>query len=134
MHVRIKLKKFIKNCVSIKDLVINQNQSRYASSTSYVIKYKLIFMFCITRKMSVRIVYLLMIETPIEIHLSIDRYGKHDTFWDRRSHARMYCLNIWLLHERRLLSYSLKQTLHQKDLLILLVTVTAINRWILRHK
>ena len=73
MHVRIELKKFKKNYVSIKNLAINQNQSRPTNSVSYVIKHKFIFIFCIARKMSTRIVYLLIIEAPTEIHLNIDR-------------------------------------------------------------
>ena len=80
--------------MSIKDLAINQNQSRLVGSASYVIKHKLIFMVCIARKMSARIVCLLIIETPTEIHLSIDRYGKCSIFRDHGSHARMCCLTI----------------------------------------
>ena len=64
------------------------------SSTRNVIKHKLIFILCIARKMSARIVCLLMIETSVEIYLSIDRYKKCGTFQDRGSHARMYCLTI----------------------------------------
>ena len=81
--------------MSIKDLAINQNQSRPMGSASYVIKYKLIFMLCIVRKMSAPIVCLLMIETPTNIHLSIDRRKKHDIFRDRGSHARIRCLTIY---------------------------------------
>ena len=68
--------------MSIKDLAINQNQSRLTSSAN-----------CI-RKMSVRIVCLLMIETPIEIYLNVDRCRKFGTFRDRESHARMCHLTI----------------------------------------
>ena len=94
MHVKIELEKFIKNYVNIKDLAINQNQSRSANNASCVIKHKLIFILCIARKMSVRIIYLFMIETSTEIHLSVDRCEKYDTFRDRGSHAKMCCFII----------------------------------------
>ena len=86
--------KFMKNCVSIKDLAINQNQSRSSGSASCIIKHKLIFMFCIARKMSARIIYLLMIETPTEIYLNIDRCEKYDIFRDHGSYDRMHYLTI----------------------------------------
>ena len=94
MHVRIELKKFKKNYVSIKNLVINQNQSRPVSSASCIIKHKLIFIFCIAKKMSARIVYLFMIETPTEIYLNIDRCEKYDIFRDHGSYDRMHYLTI----------------------------------------
>ena len=95
MHVRIELEKFKKNYASIKDLAIKQNQSRSRGSASCVIKHKLIFILCIARKMSAHVVYLLMIETPTEIHLSVDRYKKYGTFRDRGGHTRMCYLTIW---------------------------------------
>ena len=107
--------------------IINQNQSIPVSSATYVIKYKLIFMLCIVRKMSARIVYFLMIETSTEIHLSVNRYENYGTFRDRGSYVRMHYLIIWFFHEMRLLSYSLRQIYYQKDSLISLVTVTAMN-------
>ena len=76
MHMRIELEKFKRNYMSIKDLAINQNQSRPADSVSYVIKYKLIFMLCIARKMSIHIVCLLMIRILTEIYLSVDQIGR----------------------------------------------------------
>ena len=94
MHVRIELEKFIENYVSIKDLAINQNQNRPVGSASCVIKYELIFIFCIAKKMSAHIIYLLMIETPTEIYLRIDRCRKYGTFQDHRSYTRMHCLTI----------------------------------------
>ena len=72
MYVKIEIEKFISNDMSIKDLAINQNQSRLMGRASCVIKHKLKFMICIARKMSARIVYFLMIRTLREIHLSID--------------------------------------------------------------
>ena len=94
MYVRIELEEFVRNCVSIKDLAINQNQNSPVGSTSYIIKYKFIFILCIVRKMSARIVCLLMIRTLIEIYLSIDRCEKYGIFRDHGSHARMRCLTI----------------------------------------
>ena len=80
MHVRIELKKFVRNCVGIKNLAINQNQSRPVGSATCIIKHRLIFMLCIPRKMSTHIIYLIMIGTPTEIHLRVDRYVKYGTF------------------------------------------------------
>ena len=80
--------------MSIKDLAINQNQSRPVDSASCVIKHKLIFMLYIARKMNARIVCLLMIWTSTEIHLSVYRCRNYGTFQDHRSYTRMQYLTI----------------------------------------